>query len=85
MGGGHELLGNLQIVADGFVFCFLYFFFFFFEVWGGEDFILGEHLFSYLCGYRKGYSIQKALTSMLEKWRLFIDKKVLQVIYNRLE
>ena len=46
---------------------------------------IDKHSFSYLCGYKKGYSIQKALTSMLEKWRLFIDKKALQVIYNRLE
>ena len=28
----------------------------------------------YLCGYRKGYSAQHALLSMLEKWRLTLDK-----------
>ena len=28
----------------------------------------------FLCGYRKGYSAQHALLSMLEKWRLALDK-----------
>ena len=28
-----------------------------------------------LCGYRKGYSTQTALISMLEKWKLSIDNK----------
>ena len=27
------------------------------------------------CGYRKGYSTQTALISMLEKWKLSIDNK----------
>ena len=29
----------------------------------------------HLCGYRKGYSTQTALISMLEKWKLSIDNK----------
>ena len=28
-----------------------------------------------LCGYRKGYSTQTALISMLEKWKLSIGNK----------
>ena len=28
----------------------------------------------FLCGYRKGYSAQHALLSMLEKWRISLDK-----------
>ena len=28
----------------------------------------------YLCGYRKGYSAQHALLSMLEKWKVTLDK-----------
>ena len=28
----------------------------------------------YLCGYGKGYSAQHALLSMLEKWKVFLDK-----------
>ena len=31
-------------------------------------------LSSYLCGYRKGYSAQHALLSMLENWRISLDK-----------
>ena len=29
----------------------------------------------YLCGYRKGYSTQTALMYMIEKWKLFLDRK----------
>ena len=36
---------------------------------------IDKHLSSYLCRYRKGYSTQAALLSMLEKWKLFIDNK----------
>ena len=28
-----------------------------------------------MCGYRKGYSTQHALTSLIEKWRCMRDKK----------
>ena len=28
----------------------------------------------FLCGYRKGYSAQHALLSMLEKWKISLDK-----------
>ena len=28
----------------------------------------------FLCGYRKGYSAQHALLSMLKKWRISLDK-----------
>ena len=34
-----------------------------------------KHLSPHLCGYRKGYSTQTALISMLEKWKLSIDNK----------
>ena len=36
---------------------------------------IGKHLSPHLCGYRKGYSAQTALISMLEKWKLSIDNK----------
>ena len=36
---------------------------------------IDKHLSPHLRGYRKGYSIQTALISMLEKWKLFIDNK----------
>ena len=32
-------------------------------------------MFPHLCGYRKGYSTQTALISMLEKWKLYRDNK----------
>ena len=32
-----------------------------------------KFLSPFLCGYRKGYSAQKALLSMLEKWRVSLD------------
>ena len=32
-----------------------------------------KHLSPYLCGYRKGYNAQYALTAMIEKWKLSID------------
>ena len=30
---------------------------------------------SYLCGYRKGFSTQQALISLLEKWKIVLDRK----------
>ena len=33
-----------------------------------------KFLSPFLCGYRKGYSAQHALLSMLEKWRISLDK-----------
>ena len=33
------------------------------------------HLSKYLCGFRKGYSTQYALISLLEKWKSTLDKK----------
>ena len=36
---------------------------------------IDKHLSPHLCEYRKGYSTQTALISMLEKWKLSIDKK----------
>ena len=38
-----------------------------------NDFI-EKHLSPYLCGYRKGYNCQYALLTMLEKWKLSLDK-----------
>ena len=35
-----------------------------------------ENYFSpYLCGFRKGYSTQDCLLSMIEKWRKSLDKR----------
>ena len=36
---------------------------------------IDKHLSPHLCGYRKEYSTQMALISMLEKWKLFINNK----------
>ena len=36
---------------------------------------IDKHLSPHLYGYRKGYSTQTVLTSMLEKWELCIDNK----------
>ena len=36
---------------------------------------LNKYLSPFLCGYRKGYSTQHALTSLIEKWRCMLDKK----------
>jgi hypothetical protein len=33
-----------------------------------------KYLSPYLCGYRKGYSCQHALLSMIEKWKMYRDK-----------
>ena len=34
-----------------------------------------QYLSPYLCGYRKGYSCQYALLSMIEKWKMYRDKR----------
>ena len=34
-----------------------------------------EYLSPYLCGYRKGFSTQQALLSLLERWKNVLDKK----------
>ena len=36
---------------------------------------LNKYLSPFLCGYRKGYCTQHALTSLIEKWRCMLDKK----------
>ena len=36
---------------------------------------IDKHLSPYLSGYRKSYSTQTGLKSMLEKWKLSIDNK----------
>ena len=36
---------------------------------------INKHLYSHLCRYRKGYSTENAVISILEKWKLFTDKK----------
>ena len=38
-----------------------------------KDYI-DKHLYPYLCGYRKGFNAQYALTSMIEKWKTWLDK-----------
>ena len=38
------------------------------------DFI-DKHLYVNMCGYRKGYSTQYALLTLLEKWKLILDKQ----------
>ena len=35
---------------------------------------IDKHLSPYLCGYRKGYSAQHALISLIEKWKTSLDK-----------
>ena len=42
-----------------------------------KDFLeyIDKYLSPNLCGYRKGYSTQTALISMLEKWKLSIKNK----------
>ena len=34
-----------------------------------------ESLLPYLCGYRKAFSTQQALLSLLEKWKKILEKK----------
>ena len=34
-----------------------------------------KNLSPYLCGYRKGYNTQYALTAMIEKWKEYLDKE----------
>ena len=34
-----------------------------------------KYLSPYLCGYRKGYSCQHALVSMIEKWKMYRDER----------
>ena len=34
-----------------------------------------EYLSPYLCGYRKGFSTQQGLLSLLERWKNVLDKK----------
>ena len=36
---------------------------------------IDKHLSPHLCGYRKGYSTETALISMLKRWKLSIDNK----------
>ena len=38
-----------------------------------KDYI-DKHLSPYLCGYRKGFNAQYALTEMIEKWKTWLDK-----------
>ena len=36
---------------------------------------INSFLTSYLCGYRKGFSTQQALLSLIEKWKIVLDSK----------
>ena len=36
---------------------------------------IDQHLSPYLCGYRKGYSTQHALVSLIEKWKACLDNQ----------
>ena len=36
---------------------------------------INEFLSPYLCDYRKGFSTQQALLSLIEKWKNSLDKK----------
>ena len=38
-----------------------------------------KHLSPFLCGYRKGYNTQYALTAMIEKWKEHLDKKAVSL------
>ena len=35
---------------------------------------MDKHLSPFLCGYRKGYNAQYALTAMIEKWKKCLDR-----------
>ena len=37
---------------------------------------MNEYLSHYLCGYRKGFNTQNALSSLIEKWKQILDNKV---------
>ena len=39
------------------------------------SFHVEEYLSPYLCGYRKEFSTQQALLSLLERWKNVLDKK----------
>ena len=36
---------------------------------------INSFLTPYLCGYRKGFSTQQALLSLIEKWKTVLDSK----------
>ena len=36
---------------------------------------MDRFLSPYLCGYRKGFRTQQALISLLEKWKIVLDRK----------
>ena len=36
---------------------------------------INNFLTPYLCGYRKGFSTQQALLSLIEKWKIVLDSK----------
>ena len=36
---------------------------------------VNQHLSPYLCGYRRGFSAQHALASLIEKWKVSFDEK----------
>ena len=36
---------------------------------------INSFLTPYLCGYRKGFSTQQALLSIIEKWKIVLDSK----------
>ena len=36
---------------------------------------LAKFLSPFLCGYRKGFSTQYALLSLIERWRLYLEKQ----------
>ena len=36
---------------------------------------IGKFLFPFLCGYKKGFSTQYALSSLIDRWRLCLDKQ----------
>ena len=36
---------------------------------------MNEYLSPHLCGYRKGFSTQTALSSLIEKWKQILDSK----------
>ena len=39
---------------------------------------IDQYLSPYLCGYRKGYNPQNALTRLIEKWKESLDKKMIR-------
>ena len=41
-----------------------------------------QYLSKFLCGFRKGYNTQHALITLIEKWKKFLEKKDMRVLFS---